>query len=402
MSVFTLRFNYIEEEFTKKSYFLDETVFDSDYIPKNLLHRENELIILSRIFLPLIKQPNSTSRKLIVTGNIGVGKTVTLHKFSDMLKESSKLRGINFEVVHINCRSHRTSYLILTKIVKSLIKDIPERGLSPSELLNSLMEVLKKTNTHLLLILDEMSIILNNDVDILYTLSRVNESNISKRKYLSLICVVKDVHMLKSLDDATLSTLQNEIIHFKNYTKQQIFDIIIDRIKLGVRPNIISKDIIEMIARMTARTGDMRMALKLIKNSVLYAERHDLNSVSPEAVRVANAEFSPLSRDDLNRLNLHELLIFKAICNVLQTQNKRYIPIKIIAEEYKILSENLGEQPRSNTQIWEYIQNLKNLELISVKILNKNIKGRKSMVSVQNYSIKTIQGELKRIIKERS
>ena len=216
----SLKINYIEESFKLPSLFLDEFAFSSTYIPNKLLHRENELIILSRIFLSILKKPYDYSKKIMIVGNVGVGKTVTIHVFGKMLKESALKRGFNLEYVHINCRTKKSSYLILQTILNALIDSIPSRGLSPGDLINILSKHLEKKICHLVLILDELDFLLKIDSDLVYSLSRLNENNFVQNLPLSIIGVVKNITNLSNLDEATLSTLQNEILKFKRkYSK---------------------------------------------------------------------------------------------------------------------------------------------------------------------------------------
>ncbi|MCK4286177.1 MAG: cell division control protein Cdc6, partial [Candidatus Lokiarchaeota archaeon] len=66
---------YFEEHLRKPSLFLDEGKLDMNYIPDNLPHRDKELSLLSQLFLALITNPNSISRKILITGRTGIGKT---------------------------------------------------------------------------------------------------------------------------------------------------------------------------------------------------------------------------------------------------------------------------------------------------------------------------------------
>jgi len=45
---------------------------------------------LSQLFLTLLTNPNKTSRKILITGKTGIGKTVTVKVFGEMLREAIK------------------------------------------------------------------------------------------------------------------------------------------------------------------------------------------------------------------------------------------------------------------------------------------------------------------------
>lgn len=392
-----LKINYIEEEFLSKSHFINQNIFDLEYIPEKLLHRENELILLSKIFLPIIKNPFLTTKKIIVTGGIGVGKTVTLKIFGQMVQESSNKRSLNIKVIHINCRVNQSPYLILKCVLENLNQFVPKRGLSPGELLNNLIDLLKKQKNHLILILDELNFINKKDMDIIYILSRINEANSPDNAFISIIGIVKDLLMLNNLDDATLSSLQNEVIRFHNYSKNQIFEIIKERVKLGIKENVISDRILELISEITFEEGDMRKALKIIKNSILYIDKTNQEYVTEDVIRIINSEFSPMSKEDLNYFNLHELLILKIVFSLF-SNNEAEITLNEIKDQYKTQCFLINEKPRSNTQIWEYLQNIKKNKLISTNIINKGSKGRKMIISMPNFPFKQIERDIDEIL----
>ena len=222
--------NYLEDEFKTSTLFLNESVFEPEFMPNNIKHRDNELIFLSRLFLPILTRPYTMSKKILITGNVGVGKTVTLHLFGRMIQESARKRSLNIKFIHINCRHKRTSASILKTILNELIGGIPSRGLSYRDFLEILVQYLREHKCYLILVLDELGFIMKKDSDLIYTLTRVNEMQLSNETYLSFIGIVKNIISLKNLDDATVSSLQNEVIRFKKYTEPQIQEILRDRI----------------------------------------------------------------------------------------------------------------------------------------------------------------------------
>ena len=395
-----MKINYLEESFNYPSYFINEMVFDATYIPEEFNHRENELILLSRFFLPILKNPYDMSKKIVIVGKIGIGKTITVHKFGKMLQESAEIRKINLKFLHLNCRTVKSDYLILKTILDSLIGDIPARGLSIGELNKILIDHINQNPIHLILVFDEMDYLLNRNSDLIYGLTRLNETGKSYNFGLSIIGIVKKKLDLNHLDRASMSSLQNNVIIFKKYTVDQIFYILKQRTKLGLVSGIISDEMIKMIADLSVSTGDMRYSINLLKNAVVYCENNRIKSVIPEAIRIANSEYSTLSTDELKVLNLHELILLKATCNVLKVQKSREVSLNYIKEEYMNLCKQYGKIPRANTQIWEYIQNLKKSDFFTASIRNKNIKGRKTFVGILKYSINKILREVDSVIKD--
>ena len=230
--------DYFEDLLQKPSLFKEENKLGINYVPDLLPHREKELLLLSRLFLTLITNPNLMSRKILITGKTGVGKTVTVKRFGELLKKAAKVRDVPIKYIHINCRKERTNYKVLIKIIRFLNKDFPKRGYSPQDLLDIIVEFLENQNFHLLIVLDELSYLIDKGGDLIYTLTRINDDTINAPQRLSIIGIVRDISCLNKLDNSTLSTLQRNIVKFNNYTSEQTFDILKYRIETSLKKNV--------------------------------------------------------------------------------------------------------------------------------------------------------------------
>ena len=192
--------NYLEQQFFSKKLFLHEEYLDINYLPGEMLHRESELILLSKIFIKLIENPFLVSRKVLILGEIGIGKTAITKSFGKMLLVSANKRNLNTKYVHINCRREKTNFKILYQILKELGYPVPSRGFSPADLMTFLQDYLKANNFYLFLILDELNYLENSKFDLIYSLTRWKETDFSKKCYISLITIVRDITLLRNLD----------------------------------------------------------------------------------------------------------------------------------------------------------------------------------------------------------
>jgi cell division control protein 6 len=279
-----------------------------------------------------------------------------------------------------------------------LIGSIPTRGLSNQDFLEILIEYLKENKCYLILVLDELGSLMKKDSDLIYTLSRINELKSSDLSYISLIGVVKDLLSLRNLDEATISSLQNEVIRFKKYTENQIFEIIYERVVTGLKPGIIDDTVIRTIASLTSVSGDMRRALKIIRNAVRYAEYHDQVHITDEIIQNINSEFVPFGLTELGRIKKQALYLYKAVCNLLTSPGSK-ATITEIKEEYINVCKEYSTKPRSDTQIWEYIQILKQNDLITTVFQNRNQRGRQSSISIPNYPVKPVLKGIEQILR---
>jgi len=391
---------YFEELLKKPSLFLDESRLDMNYIPDNLPHREKELSLLSQLFLTLLTNPNSISRKILITGKTGIGKTVTVKIFGDILKKASAKRNICVKYVHVNCRKERTSYKVLIKIIRLINKKFPKRGYSPQDLLENLIEFLNKQNIHILIVLDELSYLINKGEDLIYLLTRINDDAANVQQRVSIIGIVRDLSCLNNLDFSTISTLQRNIIKFSNYSKKQIFDILEYRAQLSLKENVISKDLIKMIVESTYGNGDIRYGLNIIWKAAKIAEGRNLPFINNECVRLGSQELVPFSTlDVLKYMASQKLFFLLAIVKGLEISKMTEISFLEIMKRYNIICENLGLKPRSNSQLWNYLQEFKRESIVLINILSEKIKGRRALIQIPEINLLKLEKIIIEILK---
>ena len=377
--------DYFEDLLKKPSIFIDEKALDINYIPEEMPHREKELTILSQLFLTLITNPNSISRKILITGRTGIGKTATVKVFGNMLIEASNKRDVQINYVHINCRKERTSYKVLIRIIHSLDKAFPKRGYSPQDLLEVLTEYLNTHDLHILIVLDELSYLIQKGGDLIYSLTRINDDMMNAQQRISIIGIVRDISCINSLDASTMSTLQRNILKFEKYTKKQIFDIMKYRAGLSLKENTISDESLEMVAESVFKVGDIRYGLNLLWKASKFAESRNLKYLNSECIRFGNQDLVSFSTQDaIKYLSIQKLIFLLSIIKILKKTEKSKISISEILNLYNILCENLGLKPRSYSQLWNYLNEFEKENIIVIIVKSEAIKGRKAFIEIQD------------------
>ena len=383
-----LGMEYFEELLKRPSLFKDESKLDINFIPDELPHREKELSLLSQLFLGLITNPNTISRKILITGKTGIGKTVTVKRFGKLLENASKKRNINIKYVHVNCRKERTSYKVLIKLIQLLDRNFPKRGYSLQDLLDVLIEFLHRNDMHILIVLDELSYLINKHEDLIYSLTRVNDDTIQSDQRLSIIGIVRDLSCLSNLDISTMSTLQTNIIDFKKYSRGQIFDILKYRADISLKKNVLSDKMITMISEITFNSSDVRCGLNIIWRSCKIAENKNLKYINSECVRLGNQDLLPYSTlDILECMNSQKLSFLLAIIKELNNRDNIKIGFNEAVKMYYIICENIELKPRSNSQLWNYLQEFKRENLIATKTISERIKGRRTIIEIPDLSL---------------
>ncbi|MFX1427154.1 MAG: Cdc6/Cdc18 family protein, partial [Promethearchaeota archaeon] len=331
-------------------------------------------------------------RKILITGKIGIGKTATIKFFGRILQKISKERHVAIKYVHVNCRKERTSYKVLIKIIRLLNESFPKRGYSPQDLLEILSDFLNQKNVHILIVLDELNYLINKGEDLIYSLTRINDDSINTQERISIIGIVRDISCLNNLDYSTVSSLQRNIIKFSNYSKEQIFDILKYRAYLSLKENVISDDLIEIIAETTHMNGDIRNGLNVLWKAAKIAESRNLKHINSECIRLGSQELVPFSTlDILKYMSSQKLFFLLAIIKGLKNCYGTNISFIEVLRRYQVICENYALHPRSNSQLWNYLQEFKRESIVIIEILGEKIRGRRALIQIPEIDLKKLE-----------
>ncbi|MEM3789362.1 MAG: AAA family ATPase, partial [Candidatus Bathyarchaeia archaeon] len=293
-----------------RSVFKDEAKLDINYVPSKLHHREAEMRLLTEFFSFALTAPGKMAQRFLIVGAVGTGKTALSQRFGADIAQQARQRGINLNYIHVNCRQYRGSlFLILHHAVSSFHPTFPKRGFSAEELLNIFLQVLDEQNAYAILTLDEFeSLVEREGAEPVYKLTRLQEARLDKPQRISLICVLKNLKAIEGLDPSTRSTLQSNIIRLEPYSREQLTDIINDRVQLAFKPLTVQEETVNLIAELaSSEGGNARFAIELLWRAGKYADAEDLGIVTPECVRNAVASIYTIAKkSDLATLSIHE------------------------------------------------------------------------------------------------
>jgi len=390
-----------------RSVFTDETKLDLNYVPHRLPHRDTELQLLMKFFSFLLQFPEKMAQRVIITGDVGSGKTVLSQRFgTDISREAGK-RGINLHYVHVNCREYRGSlFLILHHVVSTFHPSFPKRGYSAEELLSILLQILDEEKAHVILTLDEFeSLIEREGSDAVYKLTRLQETRQNKPQRLSLVCILRNLKAIEQLDTSTRSTLQSNIIRLERYSKQQLADILNDRVSLAFKPLAVLEDTVSLIAELaSSEGGNARFGIDLLWRAGKYADADGLDFVTPDCVRKAVSSVVPAMRkSELTNLGFHEKLLLLGIARCFKESRKAYISLSEAEQFYAVICEEFNEKTHSHTQLWKYLQNLSSLGVVKTEVSKVGSRGRSTLICLPKISAEDLEKELSAIIeKERA
>jgi cell division control protein 6 len=390
----------LEEELRRETVFRDAGKLLPDYVPPTLVHRNKEFRWLSQVFRPLVE--SRASQRVLITGSVGVGKTVLALKFGSEFGAAARERKVGLDYLHINCRKDKTVYSVYVKLLQYYNPRWPYHGLGPEKLLKDVVAHLNSHDKYLLLTLDEIDYFVQlNGPDILYSLTRVAEE-VGGINRISLIAIAKDQAFLQRLDAATQSTFMHNVLVLSKYTARQLADIMGQRIEEAFKPGAVDPETTELIADIAARWGNARLALEILWRAGMVADREGSDAVLPEHAREAKAEVHPeIKKEILQELQLQEKLLLLALARRLKISKRAYAMTGEVEKSYRIVCEEYGERFRKHTQLWEYLKRLEGLGLVDLQPSGPGQRGTSTRASVPDVPVVWLEKELERVIKRK-
>jgi cell division control protein 6 len=388
-----------------QSVFKDEAKLDINYVPRRLPHREKEHRLLMEFFNFLLQFPERMTQRVIVTGEVGTGKTALAQRFgADITLEANK-RSVNLRYVHVNCREYRGKlFLILQHALAVFRPNFPRRGYSSEELLGALVQVLDEENAYMILTLDELDTFIDQEgSEAIYKLTRLQEMRVGQPQRLSFLFILRDLKATERLDASTKSTLQRNVISLERYPKDQLVDILNDRVAMAFQPSTVPEDVVDVVAELAvSESGNARFAIELLWRAGKYADAEDAGEVEPECVRKAVSSITPtLRKNELASLGLHEKLFLLGAARFFKGNQRAYASLSEIEGAYAVVCEEYGKQPHSHTQLWKYVKLLSALGILKSEVAEAGIRGRSTRVSLPSVPAYELEKELSAAIEKR-
>jgi cell division control protein 6 len=388
-----------------RSVFKDETKLDINYVPYSLPHREAELRLLTEFFNFILQSPEKMAQRVMITGDVGTGKTALSQRFGANITHEAHNRGISLRYIHVNCREYRGSlFLILQHAVSIFHPNFPKRGYSAEELLRNLMQIQDEENVYAILTLDEFeSLVEREGSEAVYKLTRLQELRQNKPQRLSLICILRNLKSIEQLDASTRSTLQSNIISLEKYSKQQLIDILNDRVGLAFKPVTVSEDTTSLIADLSfSESGNARFGIELLWRAGKYADAQDMNCVTPECVREAVSSIFPtVQKNELVSLSFHEKILLLGIARIFKENQKASVSLAEAEQTYAVVCEEFNTSPNSHTQLWKYLRNFVSLGIVKAEVTAVSSRGRSTTISLPTVPAHELEKELKALLEKK-
>lgn len=356
--------------------FKDKKPLDHRFLPEKLIHRDEQIREIARNWVDVLD--DVTPSNVTLYGKTGTGKTATSKFAREQLIEAAGKENVFVKIEYIRCTDYTTEYQVLAQLCNKLGRDVPNRGWTKGEVVNTFRDIFK-TNAfgkklHLIVILDEIDILLEKDGDgILYTLTRTDN--------VTVLLISNYLDFKNLIKSRVTSSLNDKEIVFPPYGANQLSDILSERANLSFNENVLAPDVIPLCSAMAAKEeGDARYALDLLKNAGELAFDEDCDKVTSDHVKRAKdrIEHNKVS-EIISTLPLQQQRVLEAILN-LTKQNEEITSGKLY-DEYVSLSKKDAVTYRRS---FDFINELELLGIISTNTISRGRgKGRTNIIKLQ-------------------
>jgi Cdc6-like AAA superfamily ATPase len=90
-------------------------------------------------------------------------------------------------------------------------------------------------------------------------------------------------------------------------------------------------------------------------------------------------------------MSSQKLYFLLAIVKGLKISNISEISFIEIMKRYYIICENLGLKPRSNSQLWNYLQEFKRENIVLINVISEKIKGRRALIQIPEINLPKLE-----------
>ena len=370
-------FEQLENDEKGPSIFKDKRPLDHRWLPDKLVHREEQIKQIAKYWVDVLS--DVTPSNVTLYGKTGTGKTAASKFAREQLMDIARKKSIFVKVEYVRCTDYTTEYQVIAELCNKLVRDVPNRGWTKGEVVNTFRDIFKSTNAfgkklHLIVILDEIDILLDKDGDgILYTLTRTDN--------VSILCISNYLDFKNLIKSRVTSSLNDKEIVFPPYGAGQLSDILNERAEISFNENVLESDVIPLCSAMAAKEeGDARYALDLLKNAGELAFDEDSPKVTNDHVKRAKDKIEHNKVIEIiSTLPLQQQRVLESILNL--TKQKEEITSGKLYEAYTDLYKKDAVTYR---RIFDFINELEMLGIISTNTISRGRgKGRTNIIKLQ-------------------
>ncbi len=390
---------FFEKFLKKETIFKNKKVLQSNYIPGDISHRDEQINQVAQVLAPALK--NDKPSNLFIYGKTGTGKTLVTKYVAEQMENLAKERDLPLHILYINCKLKKiadTEYRLIAELSRFFGKAVPPTGLPTDEVYNIFFQALDQSEKVIVIILDEIDQLVRKAGDeIIYNLTRINSD--LKKTQLSIVGISNDLMFANNIDPRVKSSLSEEELLFPPYNAVQIQDILKKRVEHAFRPKTIEEGVIQKCAAYAAREhGDARRALELLRVAGELSERKNKEKVKIENIDEAEDKIERDRLIDMVKTHPKQFQTTLYPILILNQDKKRQVLTGDIYELYKTICNKTGLRPLTQRRVSDIIAELDMLGIINAKVISKGRFGRTREINVS--LSKSIERKIVSILEE--
>ena len=341
-------------------------------------------------------QTNGNYHSLYIAGMPGTGKTASVKTILNILeselneaknKRNGKALGkdgiIPFKTIFlsgINFPNISNVFKIIYKFIFAKVKDklnikdyiqLLNEFFSNRKKYNSSSSLNDPSNSHIILIIDEIDILINNSQNLLYNIFNWTTYDYAK---LIVISISNTLDLPNRLLPKIRSRMGDNIIMFKPYNKEELGIIIKDR---GIDLSLFSQDAIRLsCVKVAAINGDLRRVFHILTrakeiNSAENYKKKNKELVSKfDILNAWNELFSSKISNVIKSLHILEKIIIATVLSLIKDQNNNKIRLGDLYERKDIFMKKYNENSELYLEMtWEEYKKII-YNLLRIKLLN--------------------------------
>ncbi len=377
--------NSIFDQYTKKRLVItkNKKVLQTTYVPNALPHRVEQIDHIAAIASAALNgdQPSN----IMIYGKTGTGKTAVLNYIGNELKKADEYEE-RCKYIYVNCEVVDTPYSVLYNIGNQIIVEdsrrIPFTGWSFEKVYYEIVNYLNTMNKVFLVVLDEVDRLIDKKGDnVFYFLAKINEN--LKSSKVSLIGISNNMNFMNVLEPKARSRMGGESIIFPPYTKEELEDILRERVKEAFDNDVIDDSVISYCSAIAAKSdGDARVAIDLLKTAADIAERNGDSIVTEAHVKSAknSLEFNLIS-EAIKTLPSHEKIVLISIIKN-HDAGINNMTTGDVYKTYTSICNTIGVTPLTQRRVGDLINELDTYGIVTASVCSFGRAGRTKVIDL--------------------
>ncbi|QSW97894.1 Cdc6/Cdc18 family protein [Haloterrigena alkaliphila] len=316
---------------------VDGRVLREDFVPSEVVHRHDEVNLLSESLEPLLydRRPDPA----FLFGPTGVGKTCIARYTLEQLREQEP----TVDVAYVNCWQEYTRFRVLYSILEAVGRTVDIHRSTPKD---ELFDRLRRTDDQpVVAILDEVDQL--EETAALYDLHRLG--------HVSLVLIAnREEELFASFDDRVRSRLRaGTRVRFDRYGTDELAAILAERADKALEPGAVSDGQLRTVA--DAASGDARVGLGILRSAARRAGRQGLEAVTDDVLEAAIPDArTAIRRKTVEGLIEHQRVLYDVIAEAGEIEPGD------LYDEY----ERRVDDPKTNRTLRNYLTKMVHYDLI--------------------------------------